>query len=150
MRRPSDSSIHKAWDNMKSRCRLQSNPKYRRYGGRGVVVCKRWVESFGAFASDMGPKPTSRHSIDRINNDGHYSCGKCEECLTRGWPANCRWATQLGQQSNRSDNKKLSAFGECHTVPGWSRRLNLNKRATRTLRGRIERGWSLERAVVGL
>ena len=90
-----------AWYSMIQRCENEKNPGYHRYGGRGIRVCKRWRSSLGAFLSDMGPRPSSDHSIDREKNDGHYSCGKCEECVANGWPANCRWATSEQQHGNK-------------------------------------------------
>lgn len=80
---------------MHARCENAGNASYSDYGGRGIKVCDRWT-SFRAFVSDMGPRPTARHSIDRVDNNGNYE------------PGNCRWATGSQQQNNtrRSKNKK--------------------------------------------
>jgi len=92
---------YSCWKAMRRRCLVVDDPKYSAYGGRGVRVCARWLSDFSSFRDDMGARPSAAHSIDRINNDGHYSCGKCEECIRNGWPANCRWATHLDQINNR-------------------------------------------------
>ena len=87
------SQEYTAWLGLKSRCNNPNNPKFKNYGGRGIYVCNEWSNSFEKFYSDMGDKPTSNHSIDRINNDGPYSV------------ENCRWATTKQQSYNRSDSR---------------------------------------------
>jgi hypothetical protein len=78
-----------AWRSMFIRCRISN----QNYGGRGITVCERWKGKEGIlnFLSDMGIRPSSHHSIDRINNDGNYE------------PSNCRWATPKQQATNRRD-----------------------------------------------
>ena len=83
-----------AWTDMKTRCFNSNSTSYNNYGGRGVKVCDRWVDSFENFYSDMGGKPTPLHSIDRINVDGDYE------------PSNCRWATNEEQANNKRNNIK--------------------------------------------
>jgi hypothetical protein len=83
---------HKAWQKMKERCYYPKSAGFKYWGGRGITVCDRWRDSFQNFIDDMGPKPSSQHSLDRINNEGHYE------------PGNCRWATHLEQRHNRRDS----------------------------------------------
>jgi hypothetical protein len=84
--------LYHTWYNMHNRCNDPRSPHWRRYGGRGITVCKRWSD-FDTFVADMGPKPTPEHSIDRKDNDKGYS------------PGNCRWATRLEQARNTSTVK---------------------------------------------
>lgn len=75
-------SEYSTWDTMVARCHRETSGGYCRYGARGIVVCERW-RKFEDFLADMGKRPSDKHSIDRINNDGNYSCGKCAECLEK-------------------------------------------------------------------
>jgi hypothetical protein len=78
---------YRIWNGMKSRCLNPNRKDYPRYGGRGVTVCERWLR-FENFYADMGPRPSPKHSIDRIDNDGNYE------------PGNCKWATLAEQRSH--------------------------------------------------
>jgi hypothetical protein len=96
------------WASIKARCRNQNNKEFKNYGGRGVLMCERWASSFEAFFADMGPKPTPKHSIDRIDHNGHYE------------PGNVRWATPSEQARNRRANRLITVDGETKTLAEWS------------------------------
>jgi hypothetical protein len=80
---------YKAWKSLKRRCLNPSSQAYRLYGARGISVHPAWITSFEAFFDHVGPRPSPKHSIDRIDNDGNYE------------PGNVRWATAKQQASNR-------------------------------------------------
>lgn len=103
---------------------------------RGITVCERWA-SFENFLQDMGRKPSARHSIDRIDNNGNYE------------PSNCRWATAQQQANNKRDSRTsrfMTFNGETRTVSQWARHLDMN---VRILWGRIQRGETDPATILG-
>jgi hypothetical protein len=122
------------WCSMKNRCLNPNDQNYYRYGGRGITVCDRWQRSFEAFISDMGPRPSSKHSIEREDNDGPYD------------PDNCVWATRSMQSSNIRPRGlvQVAVDGKLRTAAEWARRLGTSQS---TILCRIKAGWDPVRAV---
>lgn len=87
-----------SWKKLRGRIDNPNNEWFHRYGGRGICYCEGFT-NFGHFLKTIGPRPLGR-SVDRINNDGHYSCGSCSQCLKNNWPMNVRWATPKEQSVN--------------------------------------------------
>lgn len=98
-----------AWHRMKQRCYKEDHQDYPEWGGRGIRVCDRWLESFENFLADMGRRTSPKHSLDRFpNNDGNYE-------LT-----NCRWATKKEQAANRRSTKWYEHNGERKMLKEWA------------------------------
>lgn len=80
------------WSHIIGRCLNPGDASYKHYGARGIEVCNRW-KSFGSFLEDMGKRPTPKHQIDRIDNDGPYA------------PYNCHWVLSAENNQNRRSTK---------------------------------------------
>ncbi len=126
------SSEFSAWQSMLNRCCNKSCKSYCNYGGRGIKVCERWQESFESFLSDMGRKPSNKHSIERKDNNGNYD------------PQNCIWATAKIQSRNRRSNIVIRLDGQTMVLKDWCLKLGLQYR---TVHWRISNGWTFKRAL---
>jgi hypothetical protein len=123
---------YRIWRGMKQRCSDPNCLAWPDYGGRGIAVCDRWKNDFEAFLADMGPRPSARHSIDRIDVNGHYE------------PGNCRWATQKEQCRNTRRNRFIEVDGKRALLIEWAERLGVD---ASVVEGRLARGWSERDAV---
>jgi hypothetical protein len=120
-----EDSVYAIWRLMKHRCYNSSRKEFPHYGGRGIVMCPRWLESWRNFLADMGPRPSPKHSIDRIDNDGPYS------------PENCRWATRQEQNANTRKNVFIEHNGKRQHVAAWSRETGIDDS---TIQYRFQKG----------
>ncbi len=127
----SKTRLYTVWTHMKQRCFNPNDDRYADYGGRGITVCDAWRESFEIFLQDMGPRPLG-HTLDRIDNDGNYE------------PANCRWATAAEQARNKRNNIIVEWRGARMTLKDAAQLKGIHPA---TVWCRLERGWSLERAL---
>lgn len=124
-------STYVVWCKMRQRCENPKNDRYADYGGRGIEVCERW-QQFENFRQDMGERPTGT-SLDRYpNQNGNYE------------PGNCRWATRTQQQNNMRSNHLIEWRGRTMTLTEAAREVGIHPG---TLLARIERGWSMTRAM---
>lgn len=130
--RQSFTITYTSWRAMLKRCTNENHEAYDRYAGRGIGVCERWLTSFENFLSDMGERPSSLHSLDRIDNDKGYE------------PGNCRWADQKTQQRNRRDNVRITFNGETKIASDWARKIGITPTA---LCRRLAKGWELKDAL---
>ncbi len=119
------------WDNMRQRCNNPNNKAYKYYGGRGIKIAKEWND-FAVFYEDMGPRPTPKHTIERVDVNGDY----CRD--------NCIWELFQNQARNKRNIKKIKYNNEEHCLAEWAKRFNID---IRTLYSRIYiLGWSIDRA----
>ena len=104
------------WHRMILRCHNASSAAYKNYGGRGITVCDEWRKSFAAFLKAVGPRPTPKHSLERMDNNGGYA------------PGNVRWAKVVDQANNRRTNVFVDVGGESLTLTQAARRLGISYR----------------------
>ena len=133
MKNPRKSRLYKVWIDMRNRCNNPNNRRYKRYGLKGIKVCKEWDNylTFYEWAILNGYKENTKkkYTVDRIDN----SKGYC--------PENCRLLSIQEQQSNRTNNCLITYKGETHTVSQWSRILNIN---VQTIFNRIKKDLPVE------
>src|ERR1035437_5617054 len=115
------------WRTMIQRCTNPKNSGFQNYGGRGIKVCKRWWH-FDNFLTDMGRRPSVRHTLERKKNGRGY------------YKSNCKWATRREQAENRRDNRLITFFGKTQCATAWAREFNI---VPNILIYRLRRGWTI-------
>lgn len=126
---------YRAWCSMRERCNRVNNPYFYRYGGRGIKVCDEW-NSYAKFRNDVGERPSPKHTLDRIHNDGDYE------------PTNVRWATKQEQANNRHNNTYIEHNGKKQTIATWAREYGIKYT---TLIMRLQKyGYTVEEALKGV
>jgi hypothetical protein len=129
-----NSRTWRSWNSMLHRRNRPGDPSWPRYGGAGIRVCERWQgeRGYNSFVEDMGQRPEGR-TLDRVDNDGDYE------------PSNCRWATLVEQNNNKSVNRIITHAGHTRTLAQWATALGIRDG---TIARRIDvYGWPLERAL---
>lgn len=130
----SDSRLYRIWRGIKSRCYNEHHDAYYRYGGRGIIVCDDWKNSFQSFYNwAIANKYDSNLTIDRIDNNKGYS------------PNNCRWVDKTTQQRNRRGNLYYTINGVTKCLKEWCQVHNLNYA---TVHKRVSKyNWSIGEAL---
>lgn len=123
---------YRIWQSMRARCIYPTCAAYKNYGGRGITVCDRWLNSPSNFIEDMGSRPSDKHQLDRINNDLGY------------FKENCRWVTSKTNNRNRRNNVLIEFNGETRSVAEWAELLGIN---AMLIYGRIKRGMPIEKVL---
>jgi hypothetical protein len=120
---------YRTWAGMKARCYSPGNAAYYKYGARGITVCDRWLV-FENFIADMGKRPSTKHTLDRIDGTKGYE------------PSNCRWATPQQQQLNLKNNVRIAFDGKFLTAGEWSQIIGID---AKTISSRYQKlGWTAE------
>lgn len=118
---------YRSWRAMKDRCLRPKCKSYHNYGGRGIRICERWLNSYESFLEDMGRCPTGL-MLERIHNDGNYE------------PSNCKWDTGRNQARNRRTNTVLTHKGKSMCAVKWAEELGISYCV---ILNRLKQGWSL-------
>lgn len=121
----------KSWESMKQRCLNPKAQSYESYGGRGIKICDRWVNSFSNFFEDMGERPDGT-TLERKEVNGNYE------------PSNCRWATRSEQQRNKSNSVFIEWNGIVKCAADWAEQVGIS---SKIICGRIAAGWTVEDAL---
>lgn len=116
-----NSTEYVIYSDAKRRCQNPTREQYKDYGGRGI---KFLFSSFGEFIEELGLRPSPLHTLDRIDNEGHYEKG------------NVRWATQDVQNRNQRTNVELTYKGETRILADWFKEFTV-------LQSRLYRGWCI-------
>lgn len=120
-----------ARENVVARCCKTSHPMYSYYGGRGIAVCDRWRD-YVNFIADMGRRPSSKHTLDRVDNSKGYE------------PSNCRWTTRREQMRNTRRTRLFTYDGQTLCMKDWAETVGM---PYSTLRARLKYGWSFVDAI---
>lgn len=134
-KRSGSTTEYEIWTGMIKRCTDSNCEAYPDYGGRGIVVCRAWRESFKAFAEDMGQRPSLNHSIERKNNAGNYE------------PANCVWATRDVQANNKRSNVLVTYRGKTLTCKQMWEAYAVPSVTYSIFHRRIREGWDTAKAL---
>ena len=123
------------WKHIKERCYQPKCPKYKNYGGRGIIMCDNWRNNFKAFYEwSLANGYADNLTIDRINNNGNYE------------PSNCRWVSQTEQQNNRNNNRIIIYEGHRYTAAQLAKKYKI---PYKLFMGRLYNNWSVEQAIKG-
>lgn len=127
----SNHPLYTIWDGIRRRCNDPGDRAYKNYGARGIQMCERWRD-IQNFIDDMGERPSLKHTVERVDNEGHYS------------PDNCIWATRKEQNRNKRDTILVTYDGRTQCLTDWAAEIRSN---TPTLRYRLRVGWSIKQAL---
>lgn len=121
---------------MKTRCLNPNSTRFDYWGGRGVKICQRWLDSFENFLEDMGPKPSPFHTLDRLDSSKDYEPGNCQ------WLEKDNHARKSLKDQHERQRRYIVYNGERRTTKDWAERQGLT---ISTLDQRVRAGWDVHR-----
>lgn len=127
-----NSYTYKTWRSMKSRCYNKGVSNYKYYGGRGIVVCDRWKNSFLNFLEDMGERPYPEATLDRIDPNKNYE------------KSNCQWKSQAENNNRKATVRYVEHNGVSRNIMQWCKELKLSRS---WVHNRIKRGFTPAQAL---
>jgi hypothetical protein len=131
-KRNAKTAEYKVWTGINRRVFNKNEKSFPDYGGRGITVCERWRQ-FENFLEDVGKRPSSGHSIDRIDSNGNYE------------PGNVKWSTRKEQNNNKRNNRLMTFYGKTMTLVQWS---EISQVCRFVIAARLNRlGWSEKASV---
>lgn len=122
----------KVWEGMVDRCTNPKNKDWKWYGGKGVTLCAEWRDNPATFIAHIGPRPSPKHSVDRIDGTKGYE------------PGNVRWATMTEQARNRSNNRMVEVAGVSMCLVVAAETVGL---PYTVVKNRLAKGWTEQRAL---
>ncbi len=129
--------FNRVWKGMVQRCYNPESKDFHRWGGRGIRMCEFVRASPANVKLLLGDRPSNAHSADRSDNNGHYSCGSCPECVSKNWPFNIRWANRFQQCRNQRSNHIIEIGGAKKCIAEWTEFAGLGRH---TIRNRLRAG----------
>jgi hypothetical protein len=105
--------LYNHWNAMRNRCLSVNNKQYHNYGGRGIKICDRWINSIENFIEDMQDTYKPGLTLERKDNDGNYE------------PNNCKWATHEEQSENTSTNINITINDETKPLKYWCKKYKI-------------------------
>lgn len=134
--KPIPSPEYRCWKDMRARCNKSGHRLYPYYGGRGIKVCDEWND-FVPFLEHVGRRPSSDHSLDRIENSKGYE------------PGNVKWATRIEQQNNTRQNVKVHTDDGIFNMREYCRRFGISYGTMKSRRYRARKAGKVITKVFG-
>lgn len=123
---------YRAWQTARHRCASPKSPAWLRYGGRGITMAPEWLNDPAAFLAHVGPRPSTAHELDRLENNRGYV------------PGNVRWTTRPVNDRNRRSNRIIEHAGRAMPLVAWAAETGI---PADSIAHRLRAGWPVDQAL---